>query len=253
MGSVFPRKCDFYELCPEEGMFQPEPNSGLILAAMVLTIMFGLLIFGVKLNNVLSMRGRKHADATFEERFNAFSRNIKMPAFMAAAMTGEKGDALTPSEKEAAPKKSPNSSKRTSDTGTELAGSAGQLGPLDMRPSADSDDDEVTMEDDDPPEGSTVIKVSLLGRETISSGNNSMRDDTMASPMRPTLGSGSDRGIDIQASTRLSVAANRELKIDLAFQDLSVELASGLRILNKVTGRLEAGKMTAIMGPSGCG
>jgi ABC-type multidrug transport system ATPase subunit len=45
----------------------------------------------------------------------------------------------------------------------------------------------------------------------------------------------------------------REMKIDLSFQDLSVTLVSGLKILQGITGTLESGKMTAIIGPSGFG
>jgi ABC-type multidrug transport system ATPase subunit len=42
-------------------------------------------------------------------------------------------------------------------------------------------------------------------------------------------------------------------KISFEFNDLSLILNNGTRIIDRVTGRVRAGKMTAIMGPSGCG
>jgi ATPase subunit of ABC transporter with duplicated ATPase domains len=47
--------------------------------------------------------------------------------------------------------------------------------------------------------------------------------------------------------------AKRELKVDISFKNLGVELVDGKKILQGVTGCLKAGRMTAIMGPSGCG
>jgi phosphotransferase system IIB component len=41
--------------------------------------------------------------------------------------------------------------------------------------------------------------------------------------------------------------------IKFEFKDLSLVLKSGQKIIDHVSGRVEAGKMTAIMGPSGCG
>ena len=42
-------------------------------------------------------------------------------------------------------------------------------------------------------------------------------------------------------------------KLSFEFRDLSLSLKSGTRIIDHVSGQVEAGKMTAIMGPSGCG
>ena len=49
------------------------------------------------------------------------------------------------------------------------------------------------------------------------------------------------------------VINKRELKVDIEFNNLTVELVNKKKILNGVTGKLRAGRMTAIMGPSGCG
>jgi len=57
-----------------------------------------------------------------------------------------------------------------------------------------------------------------------------------------------DMSVDTSSSR-----AKRELKIDISFKDLGVELVDGKKILQGVTGTLKAGRMTAIMGPSGCG
>jgi ABC-type multidrug transport system ATPase subunit len=68
-------------------------------------------------------------------------------------------------------------------------------------------------------------------------------------PTDPTIPSG-DASL---AGSSVSSIGRRELKIDIGFKDLAVQLATGKKILNGVTGRLRAGRMTAIMGPSGCG
>jgi ABC-type multidrug transport system ATPase subunit len=54
---------------------------------------------------------------------------------------------------------------------------------------------------------------------------------------------------------RESIADNGDHmnKIDISFTNLCVVLQNGKKILNDITGKLEAGTMTAIMGPSGCG
>eukprot|EP00928_Gymnodinium_smaydae_P041518 TRINITY_DN2808_c1_g1_i3.p1 TRINITY_DN2808_c1_g1~~TRINITY_DN2808_c1_g1_i3.p1 ORF type:complete len:807 (+),score=132.93 TRINITY_DN2808_c1_g1_i3:324-2423(+) len=45
----------------------------------------------------------------------------------------------------------------------------------------------------------------------------------------------------------------RTSTVDIAFENLSLELASGTRVLKGVTGNFPAGRMCAIMGPSGAG
>jgi ABC-type multidrug transport system ATPase subunit len=50
------------------------------------------------------------------------------------------------------------------------------------------------------------------------------------------------RGMDVKSAT-----------IDIAFEDLSLELPSGARVLKGVTGSFKGGRMCAIMGPSGAG
>jgi len=44
-----------------------------------------------------------------------------------------------------------------------------------------------------------------------------------------------------------------QTKIGFEFDQLSLILNDGMRIIDRVSGRVRAGKMTAIMGPSGCG
>ncbi|KAL9658626.1 hypothetical protein ABK040_006162 [Willaertia magna] len=47
----------------------------------------------------------------------------------------------------------------------------------------------------------------------------------------------------------------KPIKVDIEFEELALRLKTGSRkkVLNNVTGRIEGGKLTAIMGPSGCG
>ena len=63
-----------------------------------------------------------------------------------------------------------------------------------------------------------------------------------------SMGDASDSGGRSRAPT---IAAPAEMRIDLTFNNLGVELASGLKILHGITGSMKSGHMTAIMGPSG--
>jgi ABC-type multidrug transport system fused ATPase/permease subunit len=44
-----------------------------------------------------------------------------------------------------------------------------------------------------------------------------------------------------------------DIRIHLKFHDMTLTLPSGLTILDRVTGEIEPGRFTAIIGPSGCG
>jgi ABC-type multidrug transport system fused ATPase/permease subunit len=53
---------------------------------------------------------------------------------------------------------------------------------------------------------------------------------------------------------RLLISGNERLRIEICFHDLSLYLKSnGKKILCNVTGKLSAGRVTAVMGPSGAG
>ncbi|KAJ3201040.1 hypothetical protein HDU67_001638, partial [Dinochytrium kinnereticum] len=48
-------------------------------------------------------------------------------------------------------------------------------------------------------------------------------------------------------------ALGKDLRMDFSFSDLSLRLPSGVTVLQGVSGEIKAGRMTAIMGPSGAG
>ena len=79
LGSDEPRKCEFWELCGEEGLKAPARMSGIVLAAIVLGILFVILITGIRIQHSLMMKGRRHLELVFNQRFNAFTRQVRAP------------------------------------------------------------------------------------------------------------------------------------------------------------------------------
>ncbi|GMH91587.1 hypothetical protein TrST_g4259 [Triparma strigata] len=198
LGSIQPRECEFWELCPDEGMERPLVISGAILGFFVLGAMFILLIATTRIFSWRKRVGNRDQDKNFHLRYNAFKRNLN---------AGASNRDRKKSQYEGV------SGYEHGDKKENLVDLSSGLG--------------------DETEERESITQSLLGN---------------AAPVDIGLPNGDAISVDSMASS-----SRRELKIDIGFKDLAVELADGKRILNGVTGRLRAGRMTAIMGPSGCG
>ncbi|KAJ3123543.1 hypothetical protein HK098_001846 [Nowakowskiella sp. JEL0407] len=64
---------------------------------------------------------------------------------------------------------------------------------------------------------------------------------------------GEETSVDLLVDAFTRGLQNHKLSIGFKFQDLEFTLKNGIQILSGVTGEIGAGKMTAIMGPSGAG
>ena len=256
MGSNTPRKCEFWEICPDQGMMAPERISGLILASMVLGAMFAILVIGVRLHHRYTMKGRRHLDEKFEERFNAFSRQIKAPLKVFRRNSTESSKGI------------PKAAGGVDDE-QENGGDGGDDGDddfsvLDASLLDESLDDSMIYDSgstiggefDFAPEKQASMLKSGLARP-LAGGLNSGSAESGGSMEEGLGGIGVDevemRPRSSLGSSNNNVPQGREMKIDIEFKNLSVLLANKQCILNDVSGVLESGTMTAIMGPSGCG
>jgi len=235
LGSNLPRKCEFWEHCDSEGLKSPDRISGLILASMVLGGMFLILIIGVRVHHRFMMKGRRHLDANFEQRFNAFSRQVKAPLkVFRKESTGSRQGSL-------------DDDSAALDTSADH--DENDVFTLDMSRVDDSYDDDMTMTttDDELSNGPSMLKSGLSRpANIIQQGSSSFGEEDIGS-------------IEMSSNeTRGSLGARqapqgREMKIDIEFKKMSVVLANKQKILHEVSGSLTSGSMTAIMGPSGCG
>ena len=198
MGSLKPRHCFFWEICPDEGLDRPYIVSGAILGVMILGLMVIILVGLVRIFSWRRDVGNLEQDRNFHLRYNAFKRNLGQT------------------------KKVPRN--RLERRQSRYEGVEGWKDPR-----ADS----THLKDVTSDSNADNLAQPLLGDTT---------------PKEPTIPSG-----DASVTDSLASVGRRELKIDIGFTNLAVQLATGKKILNGVTGRLRAGRMTAIMGPSGCG
>ena len=76
MGSVEPRECEFWEICPDEGMERPSRVSGIILGLILLVFAFSFLVLLVYTFSWRKSVGNKRQDKNFHLRFNAFKREL---------------------------------------------------------------------------------------------------------------------------------------------------------------------------------
>jgi ABC-type multidrug transport system ATPase subunit len=232
LGSVTPRKCEFWELCADNGLERPNRVSGLFLGMMVLGSMFTLLIVLVKVFSWQRKLGNIKMDKQFNYRYNAFKRNLNN----GLSTRGRKSSAFEGIV---------NHPKNIHVNASNGAGAN----------SFDVSMDDVTSERESPtqhltnkPRTDSFVTNPTHMSNSSSSNNNNYTNDSSIHESGLSIEGGDAMSVDTATSRN-----KRELKIDISFKGLGVELVDGKKILQGVTGTLKAGRMTAIMGPSGCG
>ncbi|GMH61060.1 hypothetical protein TL16_g03182 [Triparma laevis f. inornata] len=214
-GSVTPWKCDWWEFCEKEGLVTPQKISAIFFICIVISILVGFGSMFVFVYRKFLERDLKRLKKEADFRFNAFSAN-------ASIVTKSEG---------------------RSDNST--------IDGMEMRSIDNAEDDDMPPANPELENHGTSSTVKFFSNP-FAKGRPTMPGGILESSLKNL-----DAEFDSTQSGRRRFSSictpNMTSRVDIEFRDMSVILSSGQKILNKVSGTLESGTMTAIMGPSGCG